>query len=793
MAVLFNTFKFDKMGNLLQIDDIIALNPNPPIPPMPPVPPEPPVPPRPSSGLADNVMQFRFSGDSYDPSQLPGAWSKVTDTEGNVWNCELHGDDLTGTFKNKFNNPSDTYVELVGTGYMAGVTRAANLFSGCTALTKVGIINFSDTEYVMEMFSGCTALASVEPLYLDGNGNVKGMFKGCSALTEIEVVRAPDTWTMEAFLQDCTSLITARLNMTSSCKYITRVTSECTSLTTIDLGDTSNIRDMAIAFYNCANLVAVSPIDAGRCDNYASYMFYNCKKLTSIQISNTGKIQDMDYMFYGCINLETLPPLDVASLVNAKYMFAHCEKLKAVEFIHTAKPTDVTQMFRNCYELKSLPFMNTSRARSFSHFAHRCYSLESFPAYDTSSATELSRIASCCPKLTSFPLLNTSKATDIGSMLAGHGASYETDYVMHIAELPAFDFSNVTNAENAFGNNHALKHIPAYSMPKVTDVSNMYLDCPNVESGLYKAYAMYRDMATPPATTANFAKNCGSATETGSLEASVIPSTWGGTGISLPPYTLRFKFSDAEYDPTISSGVTKGSWTKVSGESDNLWDWTYENSNWDDAFYNKFSTLSNQVDILGSGDLSQVTSMQYMFESSPAIHSIKLMHGAPNMYCFCLQGGGNGGGPESIVIAGLERTTNLHQAFYSCSNLTTLELIGDIGVGHNDVDMYSMCMQCTKLPYLRPLDTSHASNLQDAFRVMLQLKSVPPFNVDSATNVNSMLLLNPKVETGSYALYQKLAALPDTQLVDHAYCFQNCGTGTETGSAELALIPDGWK
>jgi hypothetical protein len=238
----------------------------------------------------------------------------------------------------------------------------------------------------------------------------------------------------------------------------------------------------------------------------------------------------MDHMFYHCESMETISAIEGDSVTETDYMFAHCYKLQHIADMNTPKLTTAEQMFRECYSLVSLPFMNTSKVKSFSHFAHRCYSLESFPAYDTSSATALNRIASCCPKLTTFPLLNTSKATAVDGMLTGHSSNYSTEYKMHIAELPAFDFSNVVNAENAFGNNDSLVHVPNYNMPKVTDVSNMYLDCPNVESGIYQAYVTYSSMATPPSSTTNFARNCGSATETGAAELAQIPASWGGTG-----------------------------------------------------------------------------------------------------------------------------------------------------------------------------------------------------------------------------------------------------------------------
>ena len=95
--------------------------------------------------------------------------------------------------------------------------------------------------------------------------------------------------------------------------------------------------------------------------------------------------------------------------------------------------------------------------------------------------------------------------------------------------------------------------------------------------------------------------------------------------ITLPPYTLRFKFDPsytstpplpAEQDRTI----TKGTWTKVQGVTDNLWDYTYENSDWSYLFH-RFEENRPDVDyywasndawlteceIVDSGNLSGVT------------------------------------------------------------------------------------------------------------------------------------------------------------------------------------------
>ena len=763
MATWFNTFSVDSNGNLLQIDELIAMHSG--------ERPVPPVPPRPVTDLPDNAIQFRFSNASYVPSSLSGSWYRIEETTENVWNCELHNASESELFAGAFADRSETEVDILGTGKMTGITDVSSMFKGCTALTGVGIMEFPDATDMSGMFDGCTALSETGTMYMDRVQDASGMFRGCTSLTS------------------------ARISGTPVCTDMSHMFSGCENLTSVTIEDTARVTNMAYMFAYCHSLEELPMMDTGKVitmecfcgddrDTGSSPM-----ALRTIPAYDTHSCMNFASAFEHCAEIVTVPKMNTSSATTMRLMFAYCEKLEYVPDLSTPNVTRMDHMFRNCYSLPSLPAMDTSKVSNFSHFAHRCYSLESFPAYDTSSATVLSRIASCCPKLTSFPVINTSKATTIDGMLCGHGANYDTEHPMHIATLPAFDFSNVENAENAFGNNVALLHVPEYHMPKVTDVSNMYLDCINVESGIYEAYAQFRDMATPPASVANFAKNCGTNSETGSIETSVIPSTWGGTGVSLPAYTLRFSFSNTDYNP--STVVSKGSWSKVETEEGNIWDWTYENSSWYDVFYGKFTNANNRVDILGSGDLSGVTTMQYMFATSSALRNVTLMQCAPNM-SYCFQAGSSGSKLEQCIIAGMERTTNLESTLSGNSSMTNCRLIGHIGVGSNTVNMTSILAMCTSMEEITPFDTSHASDLHDAFSRCTSLKHVPYIDLSSAIRVDNMFLSTVNVESGSYALYQQMASM-QTVPGRHENCFSSCGSNTENGRIELELIPDGWK
>lgn len=46
-----------------------------------------------------------------------------------------------------------------------------------------------------------------------------------------------------------------------------------------------------------------------------------------------------------------------------------------------------------------------------------------------------------------------------------------------------------------------------------------------------------------------------------------------------PPQTIRFRFENADYDPTVIENG--GIWTKVADSSYNDWDWYCEDTNWE--------------------------------------------------------------------------------------------------------------------------------------------------------------------------------------------------------------------
>jgi surface protein len=78
------------------------------------------------------------------------------------------------------------------------------------------------------------------------------------------------------------------------------------------------------------------------------------------------------------------------------------------------------------------------------------------------------------------------------------------------------------------------------------------------------------------------------------------------------------------------------------------------------------------------------------------------------------------------------------------------------------------------------------------FQYCTSLTSIPLFNTSSVTNMSSMFDGCTNVQSGALALYQQ-ASTQTTPPSTHDQTFQNCGSSTTTGAAELAQIPSDWK
>lgn len=208
----------------------------------------------------------------------------------------------------------------------------------------------------------------------------------------------------------------------------------------------------------------------------------------------------------------------------------------------------------------------------------------------------------------------------------------------------------------------------------------------------------------------------------------------------LPAKTLRFEFSNADYDPTQESGWKNGStWTRVSTSYGNIWDWYCSSNNWNDAFSAKFKTSGNNVKIL-EGNLLGVTSLYFAFYNA-------------------------------------EYITEVH-------SLTNTSSVTDVG--------YMFAGGCPWLTTVDLFDTSNVTNMYGFFWGCQRFSYVPLFDTSKVTNMNNAFKDTPRVNGGALALYTQ-ASTQTTPPANHVDTFDGCGRLTTTGAAELAQIPDDWK
>ena len=89
-------------------------------------------------------------------------------------------------------------------------------------------------------------------------------------------------------------------------------------------------------------------------------------------------------------------------------------------------------------------------------------------------------------------------------------------------------------------------------------------------------------------------------------------------------------------------------------------------------------------------------------------------------------------------------------------------------------------------------DTRNVSSMSNMFFECKNLKRIDLIDTSNVKNMSFAFYGCNKVSAGALALYQQASTQanpPDS----HYYTFMGCGVSSQTGSAELAQIPDDWK
>ena len=239
-----------------------------------------------------------------------------------------------------------------------------------------------------------------------------------------------------------------------------------------------------------------------------------------------------------------------------------------------------------------------------------------------------------------------------------------------------------------------------------------------------------------------------------------IPDPYNPLG--LPAYTMRFQFSQSDFDPTTASNPSwpsSATWTQVSS-SPNVWDFKHENSDWR-VSNSIFFSLRTNFSVLGA-NTTGVVNMGHLFRYAPLVdieHPFDTSAVTNTNYMFASM-------PHCRTLPMFD-FSNV-QSIEAMFNASYLEEIPDYDFSSVSGSITNLCQGCSSL------------------------KSVPDFTftVNNLTLVDASFQGCVSVESGALSMYNKLSA--STSITSHQWTFGGCGSDTTTGAAELAQIPASW-
>ena len=249
--------------------------------------------------------------------------------------------------------------------------------------------------------------------------------------------------------------------------------------------------------------------------------------------------------------------------------------------------------------------------------------------------------------------------------------------------------------------------------------------------------------------------------------------------LNLPPYTIRLLYKD-----NVTPRLEKGTGVQLSSNP-NIWDLTYENSDWSFLFNNIIRDDDYILEVLGA-NTKGVTSMVGLLYACGSLSSVPLFDTSNvtnmnDMFIACHR-------LSSVPLFDTSKVTWMFETFKWCRSLKTVPLFDTSNVKN----MSGMFKQCSNLTSVPLFNTSTVTTMGEMFRDCSALTSLPLFDTSNVSSMNSAFSNCYNVQSGALALYQQ-ASTQTNPPTDHKRTFYGCGSATQTGSAELAQIRYDWK
>lgn len=217
---------------------------------------------------------------------------------------------------------------------------------------------------------------------------------------------------------------------------------------------------------------------------------------------------------------------------------------------------------------------------------------------------------------------------------------------------------------------------------------------------------------------------------------------------TLPPYTIRLRYRE-----NTTPVRHQGRIVQVS-ETPNVWDLTYENSDWTSLLVQE----NNLIEVI-EANTKGVTNMSYLFRECSSL--------------------------ATICLFNTSSVTNMQGMFYYCT-----ALIGDIPLfdTRNVTDMSYMFYNCSYIEEIPTFNTSNVTNMHEMLCWCSNLIEIPLFDTTNVNDMAYMCRYCSNVLRGMLRLYEQASSQLNIPS-QHWGCFEHCG---ESLHEERALIPQSW-
>lgn len=283
-----------------------------------------------------------------------------------------------------------------------------------------------------------------------------------------------------------------------------------------------------------------------------------------------------------------------------------------------------------------------------------------------------------------------------------------------------------------------------------------------------------------------------------------------------PQYSLRFKFSDLSYNPLVAYPIGSStvwspdywkagcSWTQISADP-NIWEYRREPDHmsgdlwdanaWNEEFLNKFDDYEhNRVEVLG-GNTTGITSMNAMLAQNPGLVRVALfdtsaVYDMQQMLMGLPVTGTDTHISHLVEVPNFDFTSCLvtQGMFWGCEELETVPAFDLKGVCDAN-SMFADCVSLRAIPAMSVSKVGHPIVWEGT--VVSGTIQYMDYMFQGCLNVESgITAMYTALSTNGYGTAAQAVGVTPAQ---HSKVFENCGVDSQSGSAELAQIPAGWK